>query len=163
MERKGRLLEISMEASAKPCHEASMQPERSGQRESEASFMRGFKSMVARLPGHDSSSCESQTARRLRSIHSYEAFLKLLDERDPNIRIFAVDVIGRCGYLLSNQGQAHVRPKLHNLSTDNTPDYIHGGLQDEDDSLFTVGTMAQCALISLDCAASPQESSENET
>lgn len=161
MERKGQLLENQTKTTTKSCYEASTQPEQSGKNKVEASFMRGFKSMVARLMEHDNFSWECQTARHLRSIDSYEAFLNLLNDRDPNIRIFALDVIGRCGYLLSNQGQLNIRPMLHILLSDNASnDYMYGGFQDEDESLNTVARAAQNALISLDCATNSQKSSK---
>ena len=139
---------------AKSSYEPFMQPQQSRENKVEAPFMHRFRSMVARLVGHDSFSWECQTARHLRLTDSYEAFLNLLSDQDPNIRIFALDVIGRYGYLLSNQGQLNIRPMLHILLNDNaSDDYTYGGFQDEDESLNTVARTARAALISLDCAA----------
>ena len=160
MEPKGQLLDNHTKATTKSYYEASIQPAKSVENKVEASFISEFESMVIRQIEQHNFSWECQTARQLRSIDSYEEFLNLLNDQDPNIRIFALDVIGRYGYLLSNQGQLNIRPMLHILLSDNTSnDYMYGGFQDEDESLSTVARMAKNALISLDCAANSQKPS----
>ncbi len=122
--------------------------------EVEGPFMVGVKVAFARTLDRPSYALSNHITSLLQSIDSYAAFPKLLEDQDAQVRIYGLDILGRCGHWLGREGLAKMRHRVRILTGDTagTESTYAFRQSDEDEPQRTVASAAAHALVALDHA-----------